>query len=66
MTQTPHTHTKTIAAVHIYVDEEFNQYQCKAYDQDGRRYAEADYFTRDREDAEDACEYMLGTCHLCA
>jgi hypothetical protein len=63
---TPHTHTKTIAAVDIFIDEEFSQYQCRAFDQHGRRYAEADYFTRDADDAADAAAYMLDKCHLCA
>jgi hypothetical protein len=66
MTPTPHTHVRQIASVHIFTDEEFNQYQCKAYDTHGTRYPEADYFTRNREDAEDAAAYMLDKCHLCA
>ena len=38
---------------------QWGEYHCKAYDQDGRRYPEADYHTDCQQDAEDTREMLL-------
>ncbi len=35
------------------------EYVCKAYDQHGKRWAECDYFTSDREDAIGTAKLMV-------
>lgn len=43
---------RIIARVSIhFVGLETGEYVVRAYDQDGKRYREADYFTPDKEDA---------------
>lgn len=38
---------------------EYGEFVVRAYDQDGRRYPEADYFTSDRDDAVGTGEAMV-------
>lgn len=38
---------------------QWGEYHCKAYDQDGRRHPDADYHTDCRQDAEDTREMLL-------
>jgi len=38
---------------------QWGEYHCKAYDQDGKRHPGADYYTDDRQDAEDTRKLIL-------
>ena len=38
---------------------EYGEWVVRAYDQGGNRWPEADYFTNDREDADDTAAAML-------
>lgn len=40
------------------VKNEFNEYQVKAYDQNGQRIHNADYFTDDKQDAIETAKRM--------
>ena len=50
---------KIITAVKIKFNREYNEYQVKAYDENGNRYPAADYFTNDKEDAQHTANAML-------
>lgn len=39
---------------------QWGEFHCKAYDQDGKRNPDADYYTDDRQDAEDTRKLILG------
>jgi hypothetical protein len=50
---------RIIVRVVISKKDAYGEYCCKAYDQHGKRYQEADYFTDDKQDAENTMAAML-------
>lgn len=50
---------RKVKTTRIRYDQALEEYQVLAYDQDGRRFAAADYFTDDRDDAKATAAAMV-------